>query len=301
MFIKRFILQSYMSQIDTNSSPKGSFDRYNLTEFTKLDIQRRFCAPDRNYEIDQKRVSDFDQVLEGLKGEPKFLRSNNGKLHIPHVIDFKSSRTNLKVFRKKIIQQSGLVILLIDASGSMDGFKIDTIRDLVADLMTSAENIPKIELRVFTYAGTRDTDYENLDINDQPDINDRLMIHEIETVQDCDQIVTMGTTPTPQAIHYLIKKFEDSHKNKTLLVLTDGSPSSYTVSYQRALLEIKRVLIKAESAKFNIFGCGFEVPDMLTQAMENSFRGNYVNLWTKEDIQKYLFTALEDFVRSIKN
>ena len=298
MFIKRFIALSYMSQTDTNSSPKGSFDRYKLTEFTKLDIQTRFCAPDRNYEIDQKRVSDFDQVLEGLKGEPKFLRSNNGKLHIPHVIDFKSNRTNLKVFRKKMIQQSGLVILLIDASGSMDGFKIDTIRDLVADLMTSAENIPKIELRVFIYGGTRDIDY---DTNDQPEVNDRLLIHEIENVEDCDQIVTIGTTPTPQAIHYLIKKFEDSHKNKTLLVLTDGSPSSYTVSYQRALLEIKRVLIKAESAKFNIFGCGFEVPDMFTQAMENSFRGNYVNLWTKKDIQKYLFTALEDFVRSIKN
>lgn len=301
MFIKRFIALSYMSQTDTNSSPKGSFDRYNLTEFTKLDMQKRFCEPDRNYEIDQKRVSDFDQVLEGLKGEPKFLRSNNGKLHIPHVIDFKSNRTNLKVFRKKIIQQSGLVILLIDASGSMDGFKIDTIRDLVADLMTSAENIPKIELRVFTYGGTRDTDYENLDINDMPQIHDRLLIHEIETVEDCDQIVTMGTTPTPQAIHYLIKKFEDSHKNKTLLVLTDGSPSSYTVSYQRALLEIKRVLIKAESAKFNIFGCGFQVDNYLDQAMENSFRGNYVNLWEKKDIQKYLFTALEDFVRSIKN
>jgi uncharacterized protein YegL len=298
MFIKRFIALSYMSQTDTNSSPKGSFDRYNLTEFTKLDIQRRFCEPDKNYEIDQKRVSDFDQVLEGLKGEPKFLRSNNGKLHIPHVIDFKSNRTNLKVFRKKMIQQSGLVILLIDASGSMDGFKIDTIRDLVADLMTSAENIPKIELRVFIYGGTRDIDY---DTNDQPEVNDRLLIHEIENVEDCDQIVTIGTTPTPQAIHYLIKKFEDSHKNKTLLVLTDGSPSSYTVSYQRALLEIKRVLIKAESAKFNIFGCGFAVPDMFTQAMENSFRGNYVNLWTKKDIQKYLFTALEDFVRSIKN
>ena len=99
----------------------------------------------------------------------------------------------------------------------------------------------------------------------------------------------------------MIKKFEDSHKNKTLLVLTDGSPSSYTVSYQRALLEIKRVLIKAESAKFNIFGCGFQVDNYLDQAMENSFRGNYVNLWEKKDIQKYLFTALEDFVRSIKN
>lgn len=295
------MLQSYMSQTDTNSSPKGSFDRYNLTEFTKLEVQSRYYAPDKNYEINQKRVGDFDQVLEGLKGEPKFLRSNNGKLNIPHVIDFKSNRTNLKVFRKKIIQQSGLVILLIDASGSMDGFKIDTIRDLVADLMTSAENIPKIELRVFTYAGVRDTDYENLDVNDRPEIHDHLLIHEIENVEDCDQIVTMGTTPTPQAIHYLIKKFEDSHKNKTLLVLTDGSPSSYTVSYQRELLEIKRVLIKAEAAKFNIFGCGFEVPDMLTEAMENSFRGNYVNLWTKEDIQKYLFTALEDFVRSIKN
>lgn len=299
------MVNSNMVEIQTNTAPKGSFDRYVLKEYSTEEIINTFSDPEYNYQIDNKRVNSFDQVLEELKGDPRYVRSNNGKLHIPHVIDFKSNRTNLKVMRKKMIQQSGLVLLLIDVSGSMSGFKINSIRDLVADLMTSAENIPKIELRVFCYAGDRKTswNYEKLDSNDNPtpEHEDVLLIHEIKTVENCDQIVPLGTTPTPQAIHYLINKFEDSHKNKTLLVLTDGSPSSYTVSYQRALLEIKKVLIKAESAKFNIFGCGFQVDNYLDQAMENSFRGNYVNLWEKKDIQKYLFTALEDFVRSIKN
>ena len=289
-----------MVEIQNNKSALGSFDRYVLNEVS-ADYVRRYVDPENGYEINQKRINDFDQVLEELKGDPKFLRSNVGDLHIPHVVDFKANKTNLKVFRKTLIQQSGLVILLIDVSGSMNGFKIDTVRNLVADLMTSAENIPKIELRVFCYAGDCYYDYDNLKENGDPTTEDLLLIHEIEKVEDCDLITPLGTTPTDKAIHYLINKFEESHKNKTLLVLTDGSPSSYTVSYQRALLEVKKVLIKAESAKFNIFGCGFCVSDYLDKAMENSFRGNYINLWTSKDIEKYLFSALEDFVRSIKN
>lgn len=288
---KSFYFKETMNP-DTSQTPKGSFDRYILRELGS-GVNFDFSYKNQPYSLDRKRIGQFDQVFECLKGEPKFLRSNVGKIHVPHIIDFKTNRSNFKVFKKELVQQSGLVILLIDVSGSMGGTKINDIRDLVADLMTSAESIPKIELRVFTFAG----DYEHVK---KKIYNDVLLIHEIETVKNCNEITTMGTTPTPQAIHYLVSKFEKSHKQKTLLVLTDGSPSSYTVSYQKCLLEIKKVLIKAESAKFNIFGVGFEVDDYLTEAMQNSFRGNYVNLWNKEDIQKYLFTALQDFVRNIR-
>lgn len=273
-----------------------NFDNYDLNESD----QSRYKQP---FELSNNQISRFEQVFENLKGDPKFLRSNVGKIHVPHIVDFKANHSNLKVFKKELQKQSGLVVLLIDVSGSMNGYmdtkngnrdkKINCVRDLVANLFSSVENIPRIELRVFTYSG----DYS---FNNQGDEQDRLEILEIDSLKNCNQIVCSGTTPTPNAIHYVTKKFKDYRKNKTLFVFTDGSPSSYVNSYTETLLQVKKSLINAESTHFNIFGLGFCVDNYLDKIMKNSFRENYINLWNLEDIEKYLFSELENFVRSIR-
>tara|TARA_R110000765_G_scaffold425993_2_gene540303 strand:+ start:57 stop:887 length:831 start_codon:yes stop_codon:yes gene_type:complete len=266
-------------------------------------IENNECYYKENYALSRSMIQKFEQVFLDIKNDKKFLRSNKGKIHVPHIIDFKTNKSNFKVFRKELVQQSGLIILLVDISGSMNNNnKIVEVRNLVANLMTSVESSPKIELRVFTFEGGSDPVYDQK-TGKHTHTRDLLYMNEIKTVKNCDQIVAGGSSPTDKAIHYVTKQFEKSRKNKTLLVLTDGSPNSCSTmgSSQRSLLETKKVLVKSESNKFNIFGCGFGVSNHLDQIMENSFRGNYINLHDINDIEKYLFTALSSFVRSIKN
>lgn len=249
-------------------------------------------------DFDRSLITKFEQLFLDIKQDPKFLRANVGQIYVPNIVDFKTNKSNFKVFRKEIIQQSGLIVLLVDVSGSMSwNDKIEKAKKLVANLMKSVESNSKIELRVFTYSGSSDFDSEN-NCN-----RDLLIMQEIKDPKYVHLMRAGGSSPTDKAIHYVTQKFEESRKNKTLIVLTDGSPNSNHSygSHQKSLLETKKVLVKAESNKFNIFGCGFNVSISLDKIMENSFRGNYINLQNEKDIEKYLFVALSDFVRSIKN
>ena len=98
-------------------------------------------------------TSEFDQIFQSLKGEPKTIRSNKGDIHVPYIIDFKANKNNLKVFRKKINQSSGLVCLLVDVSGSMES-RIDMVRKLVANFYASIADIQRITLKVYLYSSS---------------------------------------------------------------------------------------------------------------------------------------------------
>jgi len=247
-----------------------------------------------NFNLDNSQVNQFEEIFSTLKGEPKTVRSTKGNIHVPYVVDFKVNQQNLKVFRKKINQNKGTVILLIDSSGSMSGSRIDQVRDLVANLYKGISEISRINLKVYTYAGSFEDPHT-------------LAINEINSLADCEKITVqggnIGSTPTHTAITHVTKLNENIKGKKIIITLTDGHPELYnhhnTLGLTGVLqLKTKRALVEAESRGFNIFGIGINLYNIPT--FKNMFRDEFINVEDSSDIQKHLMNKLYDFVRSIR-
>lgn len=251
----------------------------------------------RSFKIDNSLVSEFEDIFSSLKGEPKSIRSDKGDLHLPYVIDFKANKKNLKVFKKKINQNNGQIILLIDGSGSTRNTGEDTkIRNLTANLFKSISEIARIELNAYVYGGNFDDRYE-------------LCISEINELENCEKIVgdneSFGSTPTHYAIDYVTKLHEDQKGKKLIICITDGRPdvyqnhrSVYGGNNQILKLESKKALIEAEAKGFDIFGIGIDLDEL--DSFKNMFRDEFVNVKDSNDIKKYLVEKLSDFVGGIK-
>lgn len=249
-----------------------------------------------DFEINNPLVSEFDEIFSSLKGEPKTLRSDQGKLHLPYVIDFKSNKKNLKVFKKKINQNNGTVILLIDGSGSMRNSSEDRpVRNLTANLYKAISEISRLDLKAYLYGG----DFENYKT---------LCITEINELDDCRKIVgdnrSYGATPTHNAIDYVTKLHANTKGKKIIITITDGKPDLYD-GHQRVYgiedllkLECKRALVEAEAKGFNVFGIGMDLDEI--EYFKNMFRDEFINVQNASDIKKYLMDRLSDFVRSVK-
>jgi hypothetical protein len=251
-----------------------------------------------SYELDNLLISEFDQIFQSLKGEPKTVRSNNGDIHVPYIIDFKANKNNLKVFRKKINQSSGLVVLLVDVSGSMDS-RIDMVRKLVSNLYSSISDISRVTLKVYLYSSSFYNAHD-------------LTITEINDLSECDKIVVDGIsdknygTPSHYAIDYVTKQNKDYIGKKVLVTITDGSPAIYendeiVNNSAKLKLECKKAVLNAEELGFNIFGLGVCIPDYYLDSFKNMFRDNFVNILQYDDLRLQLFDKLNDFVRSIRS
>lgn len=265
-----------------------AFDNYELMLNPERDEAR--------IEINNPLVNEFENIFASLKGEPKTLRSDKGKLHLPFVIDFQANHKSLKVFKKKINQNNGTVILLIDGSGTMRIDERDkTCRNLTANLFKAISEISRLDLKVYIYGG---------DFNHQK----TLCITPVNELNDCKKITNdsyhFGSTPTHNAIDYVTKENQDLKGKKIIITITDGKPEIWENHNQVTgiddilKLESKRALVNAESKGFNVFGIGLGLYD--TESFKNMFRDEYINVKNPEDIKKYLLDKLQDFVRSIR-
>jgi len=254
--------------------------------------------------LDKAQISEFETVFESLKGEPKNLRVRNSKeFNIKALIKFKAenSRGDPKLFKKKINTNSGNIYLLIDGSGSMHGSRAKQVRNLTANIMKSIEEISRINLKAYVYAG----DFDNCD---------NLCIQEISNVSDCQYITAdghkYGSTPTHNAINFIKEKHENDSGKKLLIVLTDGYPMIYhdhniLSSLRNQLnLETKRACVELEAKEFNLFGIGINAGN--TKTFENNFRDNFVNVESNEygsfsdNIKKHLVSKMSEFVGLIR-
>ena len=278
MFIKRFIAQSNM------------YEYFDYTQKAKNGSYRD------SFELDNMLTSEFDQIFQSLKGEPKTIRSNKGDIHVPYIIDFKANKNNLKVFRKKINQSSGLVCLLVDVSGSMES-RIDMVRKLVANFYASIADIQRITLKVYLYSSSYYNAHD-------------LTITEINDLSECDKIVVdTGSdynigTPTHYALDYVTNQNKNYVGKKVLICLTDGHPAIYENENlyldAKLKLECKKAILNAEELSFNIFGLGIQLPEYTVDSFKNMFRDNFVNIRTYDDLRIQLFDKLGDFVRGIR-
>lgn len=249
-----------------------------------------------NFEIDNSLVNEFSEIFEKLKGEPKTLRSDHGQIHLPYIIDFKINQNNLKVFKRKINQNSGTIILLIDGSGTMRfNDRAEKCRNLTANLFKAISEISRLNLKAYIYGG----DFEQ---------QKTLCITEINDLKDCEKITAdpdnYGSTPTHNAINYVMKQNENIKGKKIIITLTDGKPEIWQNRDQvrgiddQLKLESKKALVDAESKGFSVFGVGIGLYD--TESFKNMFRDEYINVNDASDIKKYMIDKLMEFVRGIR-
>jgi hypothetical protein len=139
------------------------------------------------------------------------------------------------------------ILIAIDASGSMEGDKINTARELCATLFKSIESIPSIRLKCIVWSGN---------------MNGKMLVTEVNSITDTDKVCTSHDyylTPTHLALDHCSKTIQQMPgRNKLMIVITDGYPQ-FGVSgeevHQKALITMcKRSMTKALGRCNNIIG-----------------------------------------------
>ncbi len=283
----------------TKDLEKYTYDNYSLKIHGK-DIRERNTE---NVNFDKSQIAEFEQVFESLKGEPKTLKVRNSKeFNIKALINFKAqgSKGDPKLFKKQINTNSGNIYLLIDGSGTMRfDQRAETCRNLTANIMKAIEEIPRINLKAYIYGGS----FENCD---------DLCISEVNNAKECEKITAdgydYGSTPTHNALDFIMKKHENDSGKKLIIVLTDGEPELWNNhnSISRSIRglseklkqETKRACVELESKEFNLFGVGIGLYDI--PSFDNCFRNEFINVKNASDIKKHLISKMNEFVGMIR-
>jgi hypothetical protein len=114
----------------------------------------------------------------------------------------------------KKISNGVSIIVSIDASSSMAGTRIETVRNLVGTLYHSLKNIPNVEIKGNIWSSDHRGEIGITEINSSKDVK-KITVHN-----------SYNYTPTHMAIEYSNKMLKGMKgRKKLLLILTDGVPN----------------------------------------------------------------------------
>ena len=167
----------------------------------------------------QRIATQFAKTFDKIKETRKFKISESGsEVDIEALLQAKSK--GYGEFMVDEIRSKGLMILVtIDGSNSMkEGDRISQVRNLVATMFRSVENIPQVKILANVWAS---------------DMKGIVGITPVRTEEECNQInidadvdytETKILTPTHEALKYSAKQLAKYSGKKLLIMITDGHP-----------------------------------------------------------------------------
>lgn len=205
------LIQAFKDKIEQEArNARRSFcPNVDKIEYTSRENNFNYPKPDRETSKGINKILKFLQI----RNRPR-IRDCGEEISIPAVIQRKA-RGYGDVFIQQRNKNRLAICVSIDASGSMNGFPIETARDMMATMYKAIEGIKDVEIRGVIWAGSADT----------------VGITQVHNLKECRFIHTesgeYGGTPTAYAVEYSERIVEEMKaKKKLLVVITDGYPNS---------------------------------------------------------------------------
>lgn len=211
--------------IDTMSAPK---EPSNIKHVSR---------DEEDVVLDNNIVSSLSRIITKLKERKVNTLSDTGdEIDMDEYINTRLTGSGEPFITDKISDGISMYIT-IDGSGSMDGNKIDTARQLVTSLFKIADMNTEIEIKANVWS----SDYFG-------DVG----ITNIESSSDCSKITTNTNggsfyqTPTHIALEYSARKLKQMNgRHKLLIMITDGHPQYMKKGFQYPDSTLIKMCIKA--------------------------------------------------------
>ena len=216
--------------------------------------------------IDDGLVRSMEKFFKKFKGAKKDVLDEEGpEFDVEAYID--EYKKYDKECMTRVDEKQGLdIVIAYDQSGSMNGHRIQIVREMVATLLKATQKNPKINVMGIGWQGYDDVTAEK-----------------ITDWKDCTRIYTAGTTPLTEAVILANDILMKMNGNKKLLfVLTDGSPNG-SAKTKFAHQVISRMQRKKNTAIGIVIGYGD------SQAMNEIFgKSNSVSFDDTMDMAKFI-------------
>ena len=178
-------------------------------------------------EVDNEISSGLKKVFRKISEMPKEKIGYDGdEIDMDAYLEGKIRGYDISnCFIDKKMTQGASVVITIDGSGSMKGYNIDQVRNLVATLYDSIKGLPNIEMKANVWSSNGKGNCGITDINSK---------------EDCHYINVMDKgyyfTPTHLALDYSARQLKHMKgRRKLLIMITDGVPQ-----YQNNNFNMKR-------------------------------------------------------------
>ena len=170
------------------------------------------------YSINKEVSEGLKKVFKKVAEIPKTTIGYDGQdIDIETYIENKMKGGDItKCFIDKRYAQGVSIVISIDGSASMNGYPINTVRDLVATLYDSVKHYPNVNMKANVWSSNNKGDVGITDING---------------LEDCNRISVWndsgcGQTPTHLALDYSARQVKKMKGRKKLVILiTDGLPN----------------------------------------------------------------------------
>jgi hypothetical protein len=171
-----------------------------------------------------------------------------------------------KIFEEKLIidQPKLAVCLLVDESGSMNGSKINTARDMAVILVNGFKFISGVDLIVIGHTGQgghhRPADHST-------GYNEEMALHHYYTPENQNEASLARISAFTENLdgyaiskcgEYLLNWFP-SHENRLLIHISDGEPAAGGYGGDAAMNHVKKVCAKLERFGVKAMGIGIDV------------------------------------------
>ena len=178
----------------------------------------RFCGNDVKIEADLKTVNGLKRVFEKIKMNQKPIIDFEGEeLDVEEYVKRKIIGTQINKCKINGKKQTGAsIIVSIDASTSMNGYKIRTSRNLVATMFKSVDSLKNVKIRGNVWSANTQGTIAMTEINGMNDIS-KIAID-----------TKYHITPTHMAFEYSEKQMKEMNGSKKItFIITDGVPNYY--------------------------------------------------------------------------
>ena len=222
-------------------------------------------------------------LLLQLKTKERVIESEVGQfINLRNYIRLKSGDTSMrKLFYDVEIRDTGnrAVLLVIDQSGSMQGKKLEMVR-IAAHILATAITELGDKLAIFGFRGVSVKDPNE----DKCSVTPVLFWNEKYKEQYLSVLYPIGSTPLKEAILKAREWMRNvSAKEKLVLVLTDGEPTTSTTQ------EVYGVVRKLMAEGIRVIGIGIGMKISAYKLKECFGRGNYVWVPDIEQLPRELF------------
>ena len=206
---------------DIKDTIAGDGSRGEITPSYVLRINRQ----KEQYTISKEISDGLKKVFKKVAEIPKTTIGHDGQdIDIDTYIENKMKGGDItKCFIDKRYAQGVSIVISIDASASMNGHPINTVRDLVATLYDSVKHYPNVNMKANVWSSNSKGDVGVTDINGLEDCN------RISVWNDSN----CGQTPTHLALDYSARQVKKMKgRRKLVILITDGLPNYSNNNYR---------------------------------------------------------------------
>jgi len=241
----------------------NNFEKKNIFVRTSSDIQfysRPHSKPDT---ILADRIA---KVLNKIKNKMRVDNDITGlDFDIDETIKHKVTKNGLP-FENEEIDTGFDIVILLDASSSMEGDKISIASSACATLFLALQKVKNVSMRVIAFSCEKG--------------GNPVYLRELKTVEEICSVFPDNYTPTWAAVHYAVNLLNKSTAQRKMIVLiTDGAPENGRYPSDILFEWTREAIERARRSGINVYTLFIDV-----EVSETIMRRVFGPEWTWEEV-----------------